>query len=77
MDRGSGCHHADDPTVAAVGPMFLYPDGRVQEVGGVVVPTGDAVQIGKGSVWGPDHYDTPCPVDYCSAACLMMRRSDF
>lgn len=67
----------DDPTVAAVGPMFLYPDGRVQEVGGVVLPTGDAVQVGKGSVWGPDHFDTPCPVDYCSAACLMLRKADF
>jgi GT2 family glycosyltransferase/glycosyltransferase involved in cell wall biosynthesis len=66
-----------DPGVAAVGPMFLYPDGRVQEVGGVALPTGDAVQVGKGAVWGPDHYDTPCVVDYCSAACLMMRRSDF
>ena len=66
-----------DPLVAAVGPMFVYPDGRVQEVGGIIVPTGDAVQIGKGAVWGPDHYDTPCVVDYCSAACLMMRRSDF
>jgi GT2 family glycosyltransferase/glycosyltransferase involved in cell wall biosynthesis len=66
-----------DPSVAAVGPLFLYPDGRVQEVGGVIVPTGDAVQIGKGAVWGADHYDTPCLVDYCSAACLMMRRSDF
>jgi GT2 family glycosyltransferase len=67
----------DDPTVAAVGPMFLYPDGRVQEVGGMAVPTGDVVQIGKGAVWGPDHYDTPCVVDYCSAACLLMRRADF
>jgi GT2 family glycosyltransferase/glycosyltransferase involved in cell wall biosynthesis len=67
----------DDPTVAAVGPMFLYPDGRVQEVGGMAVATGDVVQIGKGSVWGPDHYDTPCVVDYCSAACLLMRRADF
>ncbi len=67
----------DDPTVAAVGPMFLYPDGHVQEVGGVALPTGDVVQIGKGTVWGPDHFDTPCVVDYCSAACLMMRRSDF
>jgi GT2 family glycosyltransferase/glycosyltransferase involved in cell wall biosynthesis len=66
-----------DPLVAAVGPMFIYPDGRVQEVGGIVVPTGDSVQIGKGAVWGPDHYVTPCLVDYCSAACLMMRRSDF
>ena len=67
----------NDPMVAAVGPMFLYPDGRVQEVGGVALPTGDVVQIGKGTVWGPDHFDTPCVVDFCSAACLMMRRSDF
>jgi GT2 family glycosyltransferase/glycosyltransferase involved in cell wall biosynthesis len=66
-----------DPMVAAVGPMFLYPDGRVQEVGGVALPTGDVVQIGKGTVWGPDHFDTPCVVDFCSAACLMMRRADF
>ncbi len=66
-----------DPDVAAVGPMFLYPDGRVQEVGGLALPTGDIVQVGKGAVWGPDHYDTPCAVDFCSAACLMMRRSDF
>jgi O-antigen biosynthesis protein len=67
----------DDPKIAAVGPMFLYPDGRVQEVGSVALPTGDIVQVGKGSVWGPDHFDTPCAVDFCSAACLMMRRSDF
>ncbi len=67
----------DDPDVAAVGPMFLYPDGRVQEVGSMALPTGDVVQIGKGTVWGPDHFDTPCIVDMCSAACLMMRRSDF
>ena len=68
---------ANDPTVAAVGPMFLYPDGRVQEVGSLALPTGDVVQVGKGSVWGPEHYDTPCVVDFCSAACLLMRRSDF
>ena len=67
----------DDPMVAAVGPMFLYPDGRVQEVGSLALSTGDVMQVGKGSVWGPDHYDTPCVVDFCSAACLLMRRSDF
>jgi GT2 family glycosyltransferase/glycosyltransferase involved in cell wall biosynthesis len=66
-----------DPLVAAVGPMFLYPDGRVQEVGSLALPTGDVVQVGKGAVWGPDHYASPCAVDFCSAACLMMRRSDF
>ncbi len=66
-----------DPSIAAVGPMFLYPDGRVQEVGGIALATGDVVQIGKGSVWGADHFDTPCAVDFCSAACLMVKRADF
>ena len=68
---------AADPAVAAVGPMFVYPDGRVQEVGGVVLTTGDVVQVGKGAVWGPDHYTEACPVDFCSAACLLMRTADF
>ena len=43
----------------------------------MALATGDVMQVGKGTVWGPDHFDTPCAVDYCSAACLMMRRSDF
>jgi len=68
---------ASDPGVAAVGAMLLYPDGRVQEVGGLVLPTGDASQVGKGAVWGPDHYTEICPVDYCSAACLLVRKQDF
>lgn len=66
-----------DPSVAAVGPMFLYPTGAVQEVGGMVLETGDVVQVGKGAVWGPDHYTEECAVDYCSAACLLMRKADF
>ena len=66
-----------DPAVAAVGPMFVYPDGSVQEVGALVLETGDITQIGKGAVWGPDHYTQECAVDYCSAACLLLRRRDF
>jgi O-antigen biosynthesis protein len=68
---------ATDPEVAAVGAMLLYPDGRVQEVGGLVLPTGNAAQIGKGAVWGPEHYTEIYPVDYCSASCLLLRRNDF
>ena len=68
---------AADPTVAAVGPMFLYPDGRVQEVGGVVLPNGEITQVGKGAVWLPPHYTEVCTVDFCSAACLLMRTADF
>lgn len=68
---------AADDSVAGVGPMFLYPNGRVQEVGGIVLETGDVVQIGKGAIWGPDHYREVCAVDYCSAACLLLRREHF
>jgi len=67
----------DDPGVAAVGPMFLYPDGRIQEVGGVILPNGEVTQVGKGAVWLPEHYTDPCGVDFCSAACLLLRRADF
>ncbi len=67
----------DDPAVAAVGPLFLYPDGRVQEVGGIVLPNGEITQVGKGAVWPASHYTDPCPVDFCSAACLLMRTNDF
>ena len=68
---------AADPQVAAVGAMLLYPNGLVQEVGALLLPTGDAVQVGKGAVWTADHYTEICPVDYCSAACLLVRRDDF
>lgn len=67
----------EDPQIAGIAPMFLYPDGRVQEVGGIVLETGDVVQVGKGAIWGPDHYKQQFTVDYCSAACFMMRRCDF
>jgi len=68
---------ASDDDVAAVGAMLLYPDGRVQEVGGIVLPTGDVVQVGKGAVWESNHYTEICTVDYCSASCLLMRKADF
>lgn len=67
----------DNPAIAAVGPMFLYPNGSVQEVGSIVLENGDIVQVGKGAVWGPDHYTSECAVDYCSAACLLIRRRHF
>ena len=68
---------AENPSIAAVGPMFLYPDGTVQEVGAIALETGDVVQVGKGAIWGPDHYTEQCTVDYCSAACLLLRKRDF
>lgn len=62
----------------AVGAELRYPNGRLQEVGGYVRPDG----------WTIRHGLTRAPasllseaglhiVDYCSAACLLMRRDTF
>jgi GT2 family glycosyltransferase len=68
--------------VGAVGPKMLFPNNELQEAGCVV--TGDGVsiqigrQIGRESVTDlPFDLESTQIVDYCSAACLLMRRADF
>jgi len=67
-----------DESVGAVGPVFRYPDGALQEAGAFINTDGTAFQRGKGV---PD-FDVKSlppldPVDYISAACVMIRRDDF
>ena len=62
----------------AVGPKFLYPDGKLQEAGAYIRADGWVLQLGMGGMRVPPAYvDTIQVVDYCSAACLLMRKSDF
>ena len=62
----------------AVGPKFLYPDGKLQEAGAYIRSDGWALQLGKGGMTLPPGYvDTAQIVDYCSAACLLMKKNDF
>lgn len=60
---------------AAVAPLMVFPDGRVQEAGSVL--GGDGFSRG----WLDGTSDTsalyPRVVDYASAACLLVRRKDF
>ncbi|MFN9017055.1 MAG: glycosyltransferase [Hyphomonadaceae bacterium] len=66
------------PTIGAVGPVFCYPDGTLQEVGAFLNKDGTAYQRGKRV---PDFDLSALPpveaVDYISAACVMLRREDF
>jgi GT2 family glycosyltransferase len=66
------------PFCGGVGPKFLYPDGRVQEIGTFTRSDGWSIQVGK--QYPPlDHdevYRTHV-VDYCSAACFVTTRKLF
>ncbi len=66
-----------DPTVGAVGPKFLYPDGRLQEAGATVSSCGTAVQRGKHLDPRLPLFNRTEPVDYCSAALLLVRAEAF
>lgn len=63
------------PAAAAVAPLMVFPDGRVQEAGSVL--GGDGFSRG----WLDGATDTtglyPRVVDYGSAACLVVRRRAF
>ncbi len=61
------------PTVGAVGGRLVYPDGRLQEAGGVLFADGSAVNYGNGTDPYNALYRFARPVDYCSAALLGLR----
>ena len=66
-----------DPAVGAVGARLVYPDGRLQEAGGLVFSDGSGWNFGRGDDPTRPAYGLPCEVDYCSGACLLVRADRF
>ena len=68
----------DRPEAGAVGGKLIYPDGTLQEAGGLVFRDGSAANFGRDDV-DPDGplYGFVREVDYCSAALLATRRALF
>ncbi len=67
----------NDARVGAVGSMFLYPDGSIQEAGAIVWKTGAAFHYGWGAAADDRRYNFAREVDYCSGASLLIRREIF
>ena len=65
------------PDHGAVGSMFLYPDGSIQEAGSIVWRNGEAHHYGWGESPDDRRFNFAREVDYCSAASLLIRKEIF
>jgi O-antigen biosynthesis protein len=64
----------DDPGLAAVGPKILYPNGRLQEAGCFLRPSGESGMVGLFRDPDEGGFCHDRDVAYCSGAALMFRR---
>ncbi len=69
LERSSDC--------GAVGAKLVFPSGRLQEAGAIVWNDGTTFGYGRGDDVSKPEYNYIREVDYCSAACLLVRRDLF
>lgn len=67
----------DDPGVGLVGSKLIYPDGVLQEAGGIIFKDASGNNYGKWQDAGDFKYNYRTEVDYVSGASLAIRKQLF
>lgn len=65
------------PNAGLVGAKLVYPDGRLQEAGGIVFNDGSGWNVGRFGDPEDARYGFRREVDYCSGAAILLRRDLF
>ncbi|MCB1689186.1 MAG: glycosyltransferase [Halioglobus sp.] len=64
-----------DASTGIVGVKLIYPDGTLQEAGGIIWSDGNGCNYGHGDNPDLPKYSYRKAVDYCSGACLLISRT--
>lgn len=65
------------PDTGMAGARLIYPDGSLQECGGIIFNDGSGWNYGRGDNADKPEYQYIREVDYCSGACIMLKTELF